>query len=160
MPALFTLQTPRASDYPELIHVWEASVRATHDFLPDAYILLLRDHILAKYLDAVMLICCKDARQRILGFAGVANGQVAMLFVSPEQRGKGVGKRLLRHAISELNADHLDVNERNPQALGFYLHEGFEIIGRSEHDGLGQPYPLLHLRLRNHSNRQGADKHR
>lgn len=160
MPALFTLQTPRASDYPELIRVWEASVRATHDFLPDAYILLLRDHILAKYLDAVMLICCKDARQRILGFAGVANGQVAMLFVDPEHRGKGVGKRLLRHAISELNADHLDVNEQNPQALGFYLHEGFAIIGRSEQDGLGQPYPLLHLRLRDRSGDHGADKHR
>jgi putative acetyltransferase len=22
------------------------------------------------------------------------------------------------------------------------------VIGRSEHDGLGQPYPLLHMRLR------------
>jgi len=47
----------------------------------------------------------------------------------------------------ELNAERLDVNEQNPQALGFYLHEGFEVIGRSETDGLGQPYPLLHMKL-------------
>ena len=49
--------------------------------------------------------------------------------------------------MEHLNADELDVNEQNPQALGFYLHEGFEVVGRSQTDGLGQPYPLLHLRL-------------
>lgn len=144
-PAL-TLQTPHPGDYPALVEVWEASVRATHDFLPDYYIVLLREQVLRHYLDAVMLICCKDARQRICGFAGVTNGQVAMLFVAPEYRGQGVGKRLLRYAVAELDAERLDVNEQNLQALGFYLHEGFEVVGRSETDGLGQPYPLLHLR--------------
>ncbi|AGZ36630.1 GNAT family N-acetyltransferase [Pseudomonas sp. SWI6] len=147
MPPAMTLHTPHLSDYPELVRVWEASVRATHDFLPESYILLLREHVLRRYLDAVMLICCKDRRQRILGFAGVSNGQVDMLFVAPESRGIGVGKRLLHYAIEELNAERLDVNEQNPQALGFYLHEGFEVVGRSETDGLGQPYPLLHMKL-------------
>ncbi|QXH34666.1 GNAT family N-acetyltransferase [Pseudomonas muyukensis] len=147
MPATVTLQTPRLSDYPELVRVWEASVRATHDFLPDAYILLLRDHVLARYLDAVMLVCCKDHKGRILGFAGVANGRLDLLFIAPQARGQGLGKRLLRHAVAELNAARLDVNEQNPQALGFYLHQGFEVYGRSETDGLGQPYPLLHMRL-------------
>ena len=146
MHSALTLQTPRYSDYSELVQIWEDSVRATHDFLPEAYILLLREQVLRRYLDAVMLICCKD-RQRICGFAGVANGYVHMLFVAPDYRGKGVGKRLLRYAIDELNAERLDVNEQNPQALGFYLHEGFQVVGRSETDGLGQPYPLLHMSL-------------
>ncbi|MCE1114189.1 MULTISPECIES: GNAT family N-acetyltransferase [Pseudomonas] len=145
MKPTLTLHTPRYADYPELVRIWEASVRATHDFLPEAYIQLLREHVLARYLDAVMLVCCKDRDRRILGFAGVANGRVDMLFVAPEHFGRGVGQRLLRHAVAELNAERLDVNEQNPQALGFYLHEGFEIIGRSETDGLGQPYPLLHM---------------
>ncbi|MDD2089089.1 GNAT family N-acetyltransferase [Pseudomonas guariconensis] len=145
-PAL-TLQTPNVSDYPELVRIWEASVRATHDFMPDAYIVLLREHVLRRYLDAVMLVCCRDSTRRILGFAGVANGRVDMLFVAPEYRGQGIGKRLLRYAVDELNAERLDVNEQNPQALGFYLHEGFEVTGRSETDGLGQPYPLLHMTL-------------
>lgn len=147
MRPLFKVQTPRLGDYPELLRVWEASVRATHDFLPSDYIDLLyglmRDH----YLDAVMLICCKDAQQRIGGFAGIAAGRVEMLFVAPEFRGQGVGKLLLRCAIDELNADELDVNEQNAQAVGFYFKQGFEVIGRSETDGMGRPFPLLHLRL-------------
>ncbi|MNN83835.1 putative N-acetyltransferase YjaB [compost metagenome] len=59
-------------------------------------------------------------------------------------------------AIDELHAEQLDVNEQNAQALGFYLHQGFEVVGRSETDGMGQPYPLLHMRLiRTQSARSG-----
>lgn len=142
------IYTPRLNDYPQLTEVWEASVRATHDFLPDSYIELLKNPALTRYLDAVMLICTRDSQQRISGFAGVAAGKVEMLFIAPQYRGQGLGKLLLWYAIDHLNADRLDVNEQNPQAIGFYFKQGFEVIGRSEHDGMGQPYPLLHLRLK------------
>lgn len=142
------IYTPKSSDYPRLAQIWEASVRATHDFLPDSYIDRLKNLVLTRYLDAVMLICTKDSRQRITGFAGVVAGKVEMLFIDPQHRGQGLGRQLLGYAIEHLNAEELDVNEQNPQALGFYLKQGFEVIGRTEHDGLGQPYPLLHMRLR------------
>jgi putative acetyltransferase len=147
------IHTPKHSDYEELTRVWEASVRATHDFLPDSYIDLLKNLVLTRYLDAVMLICTKDSRQRITGFAGVAAGKIEMLFIDPAHRGQGLGKQLLRYAMEHLNADELDVNEQNPQALGFYFKQGFEVIGRSEVDGMGQPYPLLHMRLRQNQQR-------
>ena len=147
------IHTPKISDYEELTRVWEASVRATHRFLPDSYIELLRNLVLTRYLDAVMLICTKDPQQRITGFAGVAAGKIEMLFIDPDHRGQGLGKQLLRYAIERLNADELDVNEQNPQALGFYEKQGFEVIGRSEVDGMGQPYPLLHMRLRQNQQR-------
>ncbi|VVM56822.1 putative N-acetyltransferase YjaB [Pseudomonas fluorescens] len=142
------IHTPNTSDYAQLAQIWEASVRATHDFLPDSYIVLLKNLVLTRYLDSVMLICTKDSRQRVTGFAGVAAGKVEMLFIDPQHRGQGLGRQLLWYAIEHLNAEALDVNEQNPQALGFYLKLGFEVIGRTEHDGLGQPYPLLHMRLR------------
>jgi len=148
MPQLPVIHTPKPGDYPELAQLWEASVRATHDFLPDSYIELLKNMLLTHYLDAVMLVCTRDSRQRITGFAGVAAGKVEMLFIAPQARGTGLGKQLLRYAIEHLNADELDVNEQNEQAVGFYFKLGFEVIGRSEKDGMGQPYPLLHLRLK------------
>ncbi|MFP3518146.1 GNAT family N-acetyltransferase [Pseudomonas sp. SIMBA_077] len=143
----WTIQTPTLSDFEALTQVWEASVRATHDFLPESYIVLLRDLVKTQYLNAVMLICCKDpVNQRITGFAGVAANKVEMLFIHPDYRGQGVGKCLLMFAINELNVRWLDVNEQNLQAIGFYLKQGFEVVGRCETDGMGQPYPLLHLR--------------
>jgi putative acetyltransferase len=38
------------------------------------------------------------------------------------------------------------VNEQNPAACGFYEHLGFVVVGRSEVDGTGRPFPLLHMR--------------
>ena len=149
MQQKWAIHTPRLTDFDELTDVWEASVRATHDFLPDSYIQLLRQLVKDQYLDAVMLICCKDpVSKRISGFAGVAAGKVEMLFIHSHFRGQGIGKCLLKFAIDELNAQALDVNQQNPQAIGFYLKQGFEVVGRSEKDGMGQPYPLLHLRYK------------
>ena len=34
---------------------------------------------------------------------------------------------------------------RNEQALGFYLKYGFSVVSRSERDGTGKPYPILHM---------------
>lgn len=147
------IHTPRQRDYEELARVWEASVRATHDFLPNSYIELLKNLVLTRYLDAVMLVCTKDSRQRITGFAGVAAGKIEMLFIDPAHRGQGLGKQLLRYAMQQFNADQLDVNEQNAQALAFYLKQGFEVVGRSEVDGMDQPYPLLHMRLRQNQQR-------
>ena len=72
-----------------------------------------------------------------------------MLFIHPAARGQGAGRRLLTYAVDSLGATTLDVNEQNEQAVGFYLRMGFEVVGRSECDGMGKPYPLLHLRLAN-----------
>lgn len=40
----------------------------------------------------------------------------------------------------------VDVNEQNPDAVRFYEAVGFEVFGRSETDGGGRPFPLLHMR--------------
>jgi len=138
--------TPVAADeYPALTTLWEASVRATHDFLPEAHIERLRPLIRNDYLAAVELRAARDHDGALLGFAGVHEGKLEMLFIDPARRGTGVGKALLAHAITELGVREVDVNEQNPQAVGFYLHQGFQVVGRSALDGQGEPFPLLHL---------------
>jgi len=148
MPRHSVIYLPKAYDYPEITRVWEESVRATHDFLPDGYIALLKNLLLTQYLDAVNLFCLRDSNLKITGFAGTTVGKLEMLFIAPECRGQGLGKKLLEYAIEHFGIDQLDVNEQNPQALGFYIKQGFEVVGRSKVDGLGRPYPMLRMRLR------------
>ena len=137
------------SDYDELAKVWEASVRATHDFLTEADIAWLRPQVRDNYFPMVQLRAFKRASDnQILGFVGVAGDNVEMLFVAPDARGQGVGRQLLAYAVQHMDATTVDVNEQNPQAVGFYEHEGFEVTGRSPLDGQGKPFPLLHMRLR------------
>ena len=137
------------NEYVEVVEVWEASVRATHHFLSEDDIKFLKPLILNEYLSAVELRCVKDPTGKIKGFLGVTEGKIEMLFISPEHRGTGVGKLLLNYAVNELGATKLDVNEQNPQAVGFYEHLGFEVTSRSSIDGQGKPFPLLHMQLCN-----------
>lgn len=67
------------------------------------------------------------------------------LFVDPAVRGCGVGKLLIKHALSLAPRLTTNVNEQNEQAVGFYKKMGFKVTGRSETDDLGKPYPLLNL---------------
>lgn len=135
------------ADYPELVSVWEASVKATHDFLTQEDIDFFRPLILNEYLHAVELACIKDAAGNILGFIGTAANKVEMLFIHPDTRGKGIGKFLLEYAIREKGITAVDVNEQNIQAVGFYLHSGFKVVSRSATDAMGKPFPILSMEL-------------
>lgn len=135
-----------AVEYPALAAIWRGAVDATHDFLAEAD----RDEIEAKlqsdYFPAVVLsVAERDGRP--VGFSGVLDGTLEMLFVDATQRDGGIGTALLAHAIRERDVTKVDVNEQNVSAAGFYAHRGFEVVGRSETDEAGRPYPLLHLRL-------------
>ncbi|MFC5707183.1 GNAT family N-acetyltransferase [Aeromonas eucrenophila] len=133
--------------YQILIALWEASVRASHHFLQEDDIAALRPLILEHYFDAVTLNCAKGEDGEIVGFCGVADGNLEMLFVAPTAMGQGVGRQLVEHAIARQNVSRVDVNEQNEGAFGFYRRLGFVVVGRSALDGQGRPYPLLHMAL-------------
>ncbi len=135
------IDTIHKTEYKEVVDLWEASVRATHHFLQEEDIEHFKPLILNTYLDAVELRCIKNSSNAIVGFCGVADENLEMLFIHPEYRGKRIGKILLDYSIDNLNVNKVDVNEQNEQAVGFYKHCGFKTIGRSEFDALcRQPY--------------------
>ncbi|MGS2761314.1 GNAT family N-acetyltransferase [Sinomicrobium sp. M5D2P9] len=134
-------------DLDEVIEVWEASVRATHDFVKEEDIVFFRPLIRNTYLKMMDVKCIRNEEQAIVAFLGVSGPSIEMLFIHPEARGKGYGKRLLQYAVKEMHADKVDVNEDNLQAVGFYEHMGFKIVGRSALDSTGKPYPILHMAL-------------
>jgi putative acetyltransferase len=135
-------------DYARVVEVWEASVRATHAFVTEEDIAVIRPLVRDGLADVPHLLCVRDRAGQVAGFIGVGGGKVEMLFVDPAWRGQGIGRRLLAYAVTTLGASELDVNEQNPRALGFYLRMGFEVVGRSPVDSIGKPYPLLHMRVR------------
>ncbi len=133
--------------YAEMLAVWENSVRATHDFITEEDIEFFKPIIIEHAFPAVTLRCVKDESGSILGFVGIDELKVEMLFVLNNTRGQGIGKLLLLYAINELNAKRVDVNEQNPLAIGFYKHMGFKVVSRSPLDDMGKPFPILHMKL-------------
>jgi len=152
LPALnetmsYQIDTIPESEYPEVVEVWEASVRATHDFLKEEDIAYFKPLILNEYLQAVHLRCVRNEQHSIAGFLGVAAGKIEMLFIHPTVFGKGIGKTLVDYAIKEFKVTMVDVNEQNIQAVGFYERMGFKTVSRAEVDTLGKPYPVLQMEL-------------
>lgn len=93
------------------------------------------------------LIVLENENQIPVGFMGIAENHLEMLFISPEETGKGSGKEMLKYGIEKYSINDVAVNEQNRPAKGFYEHMGFEIYKRTEQDEQGNPYPLLYMKL-------------
>jgi putative acetyltransferase len=132
-----------------LLEVWEASVRATHRFLSESDIQFLKPLVRQGLFALEHILCVRDDAGQIVAFVGVDQRKMEALFVHPSWHGRGVGRRLARHAVVELGATAVDVNEQNEGAVAFYRRLGFEVEGRSETDSTGRPFPLLHMRKHN-----------
>lgn len=145
---IFKIEPINESQHVEIADVWEASVRATHDFLHEEDILFFRELILEKYVHSAKIECIKNKANKIVGFISVAKQNIDMLFIHPDYRGKGVGKFFMEYAIETKQANKVDVNEQNNQAVGFYQYFGFKTVTRSELDPTGKPYPVLHMELK------------
>ncbi len=131
--------------YDEVVRVWWSSVLTTHHFIDRSYLEEIKSKLKAEYLPQVRLIVWRGNHSQIQGFLGLGESTIEMLFVDPDHSGKGIGKHLLSFAIDN-NCHLADVNEANESAIRFYKKQSFQQISRSELDGAGKSYPILHLK--------------
>ena len=129
----------------QLTGVWEQSVKATHLFLSESEIAEIKLCIPMALQDIAHLIVVENEDGYPVGFIGIENQTIEMLFISPEYRGKGIGKKFIQYVIEMFSINEVTVNEQNPQAIGFYEHMGFAAYKRTDLDEQGRPYPLLYM---------------
>lgn len=129
----------------ELTRIWEASVTATHTFLSPSEIETIKSYVPLAFKGVQYLLVAKLAG-RIVGLMGIENQRLEMLFLLPEMRGCGLGRKLLERAFTQFDINEVTVNEQNPEAVGFYEHMGFTVYKRTPVDEQGGPYPLLYMR--------------
>lgn len=142
------LVSPAPAELDALTALWEGSVRATHDFLAPDDIAFFRRMVREEVLSGVEeLYVIRDSGNGFAAFAGIEAGNLEMLFVAPEKRGKGLGRELVEYLVAQRGIRRVDVNEQNTQAVGFYARMGFRVASRDALDPSGRPYPILHLTL-------------
>ncbi len=131
----------------QLLIVWESSVKTTHLFLSEEEIENIKNYVPQALKEIPRLIIIENENQIPVGFMGIVEQHLEMLFIAHEERGKGLGKDLLKYGIEKYSVNDLAVNEQNPLAKGFYEHMGFAVYKRTACDEQGNPYPLLCMRL-------------
>src|SRR5262249_29732967 len=109
------------TDRDVLVDIWLRSVRATHTFVPEEDIQSLlsatRDTLTSD--EPELWILC-SASGMIMGFMGMSVSEIEALFLAPEFRRRGGGRRLVRHAQELRDELTVDVNEQNGAARRFY----------------------------------------
>src|SRR5690606_33558994 len=78
-------------DYSKIMEIWEASVKATHDFLKQEDFELFKNLIPNEFLSLLNVFVMED-EGIIPDFCAVSDDNLEMLFVDAESRGKGFGK--------------------------------------------------------------------
>ncbi|EFB3349657.1 putative acetyltransferase YjaB [Escherichia coli H605] len=141
---VISIRRSRHEEGEELVAIWCRSVDATHDFLSAEYRAELEE-LVRSFLPEAPLWVAVNERDRPVGFMLLSGQHMDALFIDPDVRGAGVGRMLVKHALSRAPELTTNVNEQNTQAVGFYKKMGFKVTGRSEVDDLGKPYPLLNL---------------
>lgn len=130
----------------QLLIVWKNSVKETHLFLSKDEIENIEPYVFQALNNIKHLIIETDDNGDSIAFMGIEDNKLEMLFIAPDFREKGLGKKLLLYGIENYQVNELDVNVQNPQAKGFYEYMGFKVYKRDELDGQGNPYPILHMR--------------
>ncbi|MCH7399465.1 GNAT family N-acetyltransferase [Belliella sp. DSM 107340] len=131
----------------QLIDVWEKSVLATHSFLIPSDFESIKKLVQSMDFSELDVFCLIQG-DNLIGFIGVFDFKIEMLFFSPDYIGKNLGRMLLEYAVNELKANKVDVNEQNIHAVGFYQKFGFVAYERTELDDQGNPYPILRMQLK------------
>ena len=133
------------ADRDALLDIWLRSVRATHAFLTEedvqALLPVVRDVALVQM---EMWLLCADGGTPV-GFLGLSGSHVEAMFIAPEWQRRGGGRMMIEHARRLRGELTVDVNEQNPEAVKFYQACGFTVVGRSETDSDGRPFPILHM---------------
>ena len=139
------LRAATTGDRPELVRIWRRAVEATHTFLAPSDIDEIEAQVRTAALASLTITVAERPEGGPVGWIGVHGTKVEALFVDPAAHGQGVGSALLDAATAAMPHVTLDVNEQNPSAIGFYERHGFVAVGRSERDGEGRPFPLIHM---------------
>lgn len=143
---MITIRAAETADFPALLSIWRRAVESTHEFLSAADI----DDIeldVARYLPQMSDLRVASDGSDPLGFMAIEGDTVEMLFVDSSAQGRGIGSALLSSVSGDRDCLKVDVNESNPSGRRFYASRGFLEAGRSETDGEGRLFPVLHLEL-------------
>lgn len=98
----------------KLIDMWTRSVRATHTFLNEDDIRRLTPVVRQGLTEIPVLVIAETDEGNPVGFMGIGDGCLEMLFLHPDCRGQGLGRQLLKMGIEQYDVRRLDVNEQNP----------------------------------------------
>lgn len=102
-----------------LLNIWESSFKATQLFLSDDEIKNIKQYVPRAILEIPILVVAKNETGNPIGFMGIPDKSLEMLFIEDKSRGFGIGKMLLNYGMENYSVNNLTVNEQPPSHRDF-----------------------------------------
>lgn len=117
---------------PELCTEIARVLRTTRDhslpYLPNLHtaeedVVFIRDVVL---LECTVLVA--SSANIVVGFVAYRDGWIDHLYILPEHQGRGIGTKLLQHALKQKQTVELWTFQRNTKSRRFYEANGFVLM--------------------------------
>ena len=135
----FTIRAAEAADAAAIAGIHRAARSAALPYLPvvhapEGVLAYFRDRVLTQH-DVYEVWVGAASGRPVAGFCVLRDAWIDHLYVAPEHQGRGLGGRLLRHAMGRRPSLQFWVFQRNVAARRFYEKHG--CVAARETDGSG-----------------------
>lgn len=124
------------ADLDQVTEIWLSANLQAHGFVSSEYWKENQALVKELLLQAEVYVYEKDGE--ILGFAGLDGEYIEGIFVAEKDRSHGIGKALLDFLKAKKPKLHLNVYQKNTQAIRFYEREGFHIQSEGLDEATGK----------------------
>ena len=146
-PDLVIRPFDKATDIEKLSSIWLDASLLAHPFIGKPRLIEQQQLIAAKYLPSAetWVACQADSA---VGFISLLGTFIGGLFIAPSHQGRGIGRKLIAHALDRKGNLSLEVYLQNQQAVRFYAALGFREVSRRPIDDEDLPFENAHLEIR------------
>lgn len=113
------------------------------------------DDVMKRRLErSILFVAVVD--NKVVGFANFfrkhneKEAELGSIYVYPDQHGKGIGTKLLKTGIFELNGManiFVNVEHQNTSGMNFYVAKGFKVVKEFEEDLAGTKVKMVRMVL-------------
>lgn len=127
----------QSADTDALVSVWQEANALAHGFLPAEFVAQVAIDMRNIYLPKAETWVLVEAGHPI-GFIALLGNEIGGLFLKPSSHGKGLGRKIVDHALDLKGPLKVDVFKNNAIGRRFYDSYGFLYVEEYTHQPSGE----------------------
>lgn len=120
-----------------LVSLWQEANALAHPFLPDDFVAQVAKDMRNIYLPKAETWVLINAGQPV-GFIALLGDEIGGLFLKPSEHGKGLGRKMVDHAVDLKGPLRVEVFKNNFIGRRFYDSYGFKYVEEYTHESTSE----------------------
>ena len=138
----YEIVSAKVADWPDLLYIFDRSLRSTDNLADDDWIALYKNLISFSFPTYDTYVFKKDGKNVAYISYWREKKLIKMLYVLPEYMNQGIANLLIKHILNTYNETMtIGVKKTNDVAMHLYTKYGFEIYSSEDYDTSGIYYP-------------------